>query len=58
MKKKTLKGIYSGIFLLSLVLAIISIQFNAPYLNNKWVSFIISIIILLLSLTGYKGIKK
>lgn len=58
MKKETLKSIYSGIFLLSLILATISIQFNAPYLNNKWISFIISMVILILSLMGYKGISK
>jgi len=58
MKKQALRNIYATIFMLSLVLAIMSVQFNNPYLNNKWFSFIISIIIIILSLFGYKGVEK
>ena len=58
MKKETLKDIYAAIFLISLVLGVISIQFTTPYLNNRWISFIMAIMILFLSLLGYRETGK
>ncbi len=58
MKKEALKNIYAAIFLISLVLGVISIQFNNPYLNNRWISFIMAVIILFLSLLGYRETDK
>ena len=53
-KKPALKSIYALIFVLSLVLSLASvIEYIVSVLKNKWVSFVLAIMIMFLSIWGY-----
>ncbi|MBS3098388.1 hypothetical protein J4209_06360 [Candidatus Woesearchaeota archaeon] len=56
---KKLKIIYTLIFISSLLLAIVSlIDYTLTNINIKWAVFVLGVIIMILSLTGYYLVEK